>query len=330
MPYDQILGTWDFSHLGGNNFDCDVQSFFTDQGANTAGSQKWVKPRNATMCYMIAVAGGSGGGGGRTGATTTARGGGGGGASGNIGKMLIPAIFIPDVLWVQVGNGGAGGAANSAGAIGLGTSIYYSTGLTAVTKPNLVVVSAANNQTAAGAGTAAAAGSAGTTGAPGTNATIAATAALAITSFLTGDNGVIGGAQTGAVGTDITAGWNLVALTGGAGGAGVNNVNTGFAGGNVTLQAALDFADGAESPAASIIAGGTAGGAVAAGNGNSGIQLFRPFYMTGGSGGGSSDKDVGGNGGNGGYGCGGGGGGGGTTGGTGGNGGDGFAIIISW
>jgi hypothetical protein len=60
-------------------------------------------------------------------------------------------------------------------------------------------------------------------------------------------------------------------LSGGAGGAGVNTVNTGFAGGNITLQSALDFADGSIVPAASIITGGIAGGAGAAGDGNAGI-----------------------------------------------------------
>jgi len=116
------------------------------------------------------------------------------------------------------------------------------------------------------------------------------------------------------------------------GGAGVGTTaNTGFAGGAITLQAAVDFADGTLTPASNYIPGGTAGsGTVVGGNGSAGVNLFKPFLQTGGSGGGSASGQVGGDGGKGGYGCGGGGGGGGTTGGQGGNGGDGLIVIISW
>jgi hypothetical protein len=330
MAYDQIKGAWDLGHLV-NNFSGDVQVFFTDNNNPASGSQKWVKPSGASMCYMVVITGGGGGGGGRTRTSTNPGGGGGGGASGNIAKYLVPAIFIPDVLWVLVGSGGAGGAANGNGTIGLATDISYSAGISAISAiPNIILSSAGNNMAAATAGGTAAAGAGGTLGAVINAGNIGAAAANSIFSVLAGGAGTAGGVQTGAVGVDVTAVWNTVALSGGAGGAGVNTVNTGFAGGNIVLQSALDFADGTMTPASNYIAGGVAGSSTAAGDGNAGVQLWKPFYMTGGSGGGSSDGGIGGNGGNGGIGCGGGGGGAGTTGGRGGNGGNGFAIIISW
>lgn len=328
MPFDSTAGSYDFNFLP-PNFNGDVQAFFTNN--NGQGTHKWIKPRGVTMCMMICIGGGGGGGGGTTGASTTARGGGGGGACSSVAKMITPAMFLPDALLVQVAIGGKGAAAGGIGTSGSKSFISYGVGLTALsTIPNVILQS--DNQAASG-------GAAGTnaTGGAGGSAPTISTAALqgAATSwgepaFIVGLVGGVGGAQTGAVGTTVTAGWNLICTIPGAGGAGVNTVSTGFAGGGITIQAAFDFSDGAISPAASIIAGGAAGSASAAGNGNAGIQLWKPFYMSGGSGGGSSDGSTGGSGGNGGIGCGGGGGGGGTTGGTGGNGGDGAIIIISW
>lgn len=328
MPFESTVGTADFGFLPPNTTG-DVQVFYTDN--NAQGSQKWIKPRGVVMCYMICVGGGGGGGGGASGASTTARGGGGGGACSSIAKLLTPAIFLPDQLSIQVAVGGKGGAAGSPGTGGSKSFISHGVGLTALsTIPNVILQS--DNQAPGGGG----AGTNATGGAGGTVPTIS-TAGLqgAATSwgepaFIVGLVGSVGGAQTGAVGTTVTAGWNLICTVPGAGGAGVNTVSTGFAGGAISLQAALDFAEGTVSPAASIIPGGTAGSASAAGNGSAGVQFWKPFYMTGGSGGGSSDGSTGGNGGNGGIGCGGGGGGGGVTGGTGGNGGDGAVIIISW
>jgi hypothetical protein len=328
MGFEQISGAWDFSHLAGNIYAGDIQIFTSNSIPPATGGQlKWTKPRNVTMCFMITVSGACGGGGGRSGASTTARGGGGGGCSGSIGKLLLPACFLPDVLSVIVGKGGAGGAANTAGTIGTSSTIFTgnSTGI-----PNIIITSQGNNQTASGAGTITGGGAGGILGAAPTANTIGAGNTWSIFGGLVGITGSAGGAHTGAVGIDVTAVWNTIAIGAGAGGAGVNTVNTGFAGGNISLQAALDFAEGSIGPASNIVPGGAAGSAAAAGDGSPGIQLWKPFYMTGGGGGGSSDGSNGGNGGRGGIGCGGGGGGAGVTGGRGGDGGDGFVIIISW
>lgn len=330
MPYDQTSGINDFGFLP-PNFNGDVQTFSTNN--NAQGSFKWIKPRGVTMAYMICVGGGGGGGGGRTGATTTARGGGAGGACSGVAKMLIPTILLPDVLWIQVGNGGAGGAAGAPGANGgSGTNsfISYGAGITALsTIPNILLQS--NNAAPGGGALGGTAGNA-TGGSVPTIATATiqgAATSWCIPSFIVGIVGATGGSPTTA-GTAITAVWNLLGLSPGAGGAGVTSSGTGFAGGALSLQSALDFADGTMVPAASFLAGGVAGGAGAAGNGNSGAQLWKPLYGTGGTGGGSSDGSTAGTGGNGGIGCGGGGGGAGATGGAGGNGGDGIVIIISW
>lgn len=329
--YDQTSGSIpDFGFLP-PNFNGDVQVFGSDN--NAQGSFKWVKPRGVTMCYMMCIGGGGGGGGGLTGATTTARGGGGGGAASGISVLQKPAIFLPDVLLVQVGNGGVGKGSGSAGNAGTNSIISFGSGITAINAlPNIILQS--NNAAAGGgaAGTGAGAANGGSVPTISTAALSGASIGFALPAYLVGLVGGAGGTATGAVGASPT-GWNTINVSGGGGGAGVNSVNTSFAGGaiNLTSNTALDFADGLVfgNPA---IAGGVAGasGTGAAGNGNAGVQLWKPFYMTGGSGGGSSDANIGGNGGDGGIGCGGGGGGAGTTGGTGGNGGNGFVCIISW
>jgi len=71
------------------------------------GTQKdWVKPRGAAMTMILLIGAGAGG---RTGSTGTA---GQGGGSGAIVRWIGPAIFVPDILTVSIG---VGGAADSAG-----------------------------------------------------------------------------------------------------------------------------------------------------------------------------------------------------------------------
>lgn len=330
MAFEQLDGSFDFNFLP-PNFHGDIQAFMTAN--NGQGMQKWTKPRGISMCCMIAIAGGGGGGAGLTGASTTARGGGGGGASSGLSMLLCPAIFLPDNLSIQVGNGGLGGVnSGSAGTSGKNTYIGYGAGLTAITAiPNLILSSGANapGGGAAGALTGNAAG--GTVPSVISDATIGHSAYLGFTRYLVGLVGATGGLATvGAAGTSVGSAWNATPFSPGGGGASVSLVSTGLLGGSVSLQAALDFADGSFAGPTNYIAGGNGGGISAAGNGNSGVNSFKPFLFTGGSGGGSSDGFIGGAGGNGGIGSGGGGGGGGITGGSGGNGGDGMAIIISW
>jgi len=310
----------DFTHLP-SRYKSNVKIFNPTTSTNLQGFQMWNKPRGTSMVEIICIAGGGGGGGGFTRTAGSAGGGGGGGACSGITRFVCPAIFLPDILYIQVGAGGQGGAASVAGTAGLNS--YVLTSKTAVL-PNIICYSGVNAPGGGGAGTGAAAGSAGTV------PTIAVTQpwnALGQWFSTVGLVGVVGGAQTGAVGTSITA-WAANPLSPGAGGAGCTT--TDFAGGGQTVTALLDVGSFGYFPtgAGVLAAGGTGTGAAI--NGSSGVEKLMPFLNSGGAGGGSNNSGQAGHGGSGGYGCGGGGGGAGTTGGRGGNGGDGLVIIISW
>jgi hypothetical protein len=284
----------------------------------TRGYQTWNKPQGCTFVYFYVQCPGGGGGGGFTGAAGTARGGGGGGGSGASVKMLIPAFLLPDTLYMRVYPGGAGGAANNAGANGVFNTISIAPNTTTQNQ----LYQTGGNAGGGGAGTGAAAGAVGTAGGAATigNWSIGGF-------FLSngGQAGTAGGAQTGAAGGALTTPTSSL-TTGGTGGGGTPTANTDFAGGAIT--AAGPF------PA-------LAGGVAAAGAGNNGFGLnyrldqirnrLLPFFTTGGTGGGTAGAaGTAGAGAPGGWGSGGGGGGAGVTGGAGGKGGDGFIMVAWW
>jgi len=67
--------------------------------------QTWRKPRGVKWIYMLGVGGGASGG---TGVNTTNAGGAGaGGGSGSQTVVMIPAMFVPDILYIACGQGGA-------------------------------------------------------------------------------------------------------------------------------------------------------------------------------------------------------------------------------
>lgn len=308
----------------------DVQVFLANNNAITQW-QIWNKPRGCTMVYAILIAGGGGGGAGFTRATTVAGGGGAGGACSGIAVSMHPAMFLPDVLKVSVGLGGRGGKTSGTNG-GAGTNSYIANGvgLTAgSTIPNIILESGNAAPGGGAAGTGAGAATGGTIPSIATIARIGGMGVFGIQKFTVGIVGAAGGTPT-ANGSTVTAGWNVLPLTPGTGGGGVTAVNTGFTGGALSIQAAMDLPDGAISPSG-ILAGGTAGNtATVGGNGSSGLQYWKPFLATGGVGGGSADGQPGSAGGKGAIGCGGGGGGAGTTGGAGGDGGNGMVVLISW
>jgi hypothetical protein len=270
----------------------DVFGFPTPQGANYqefygGGTVRdWVKPRGASMVRMLLIGAGGGG------ATSNAVGGGGGG-SGAVTQWIGPAIFIPDVLRVSIGAGGAGGpVGNNDGQNGTATSVVYQakdgTGYTLLT---------------ANAGL----GGVGTGG---------GTAATASTNNFFGAAGIfksIAGQLGRGVDLSITASTTTF-LSGGAGG---GSATTG-AGGNVACNYGYPT-----------ISGGTGSNGK---NGGDGFFITQPIMLgVGGAGGGGGNGVVGGAGGNGGIGCGGGGGAtGNPTPGKGGRGGDGAVFIWSW
>jgi len=312
-----------FFHLP-PTFRGDVQIYQYTGIVGAPSYQLWRKPRNASMVLMACVAGGGGGGGGFTRATANPGSGGGGGACSGIQKFHTFASFLPDVLYVQVGAGGQGGAASTNGGNGLNSYVTTSSRIVAPTLPNIICYSGVN---APGGGVAGAAGGGGTGGAVPTIAVIQPCHVLGDSGQTVGLVGAAGGAFGGGAGTAVTA-WAALPFSPGAGGGGSTGPN--FAGGAQTATALLDLGAGGQIAAAAggIALGGTAGPGVSI-NGSSGFSQWEPFLNSGGAGGGTSDAAVAGDGGRGGFGCGGGGGGAGATGGRGGRGGDGIVIIVS-
>lgn len=293
----------DFSHLASST-KADVQ-VFTGDGSGVPRS--WLKPRGVSMIYMFAVGSGGNGGNGVVGAASTAAGGGGGGSA-NQGTLLIPAVFVPDVLTVQV----------------FTASVQSSV----VCLPNVPYV--ANNcflrSDGGGNGGNASGATGGTAGGTSVANTIAqqCLAGMGRYNFLAGQAGT---ASTGGRTLPTTG----LCVTGGTSGGEITAAQ-GFNGGNINDAGGVFGTS----------FGGWASNAPTTPpeNGNDG---YRPIpglnYFFGGTGGGPSHGAatgaglVGGMGGNGAPGCGGGGGGGALTGSTqglGGRGGPGLVIIIAW
>jgi hypothetical protein len=273
-------------------------------------SGTWIKPQGITMVSITAIGAGGGGGGGLTGAVTTTRTGGGGGGSGGITRLIIPEMFITDLLRINIGLGGAGGSAGGgSGVKGGDTSVDMSVNGNGDIYTFVVVAS----------------GGTGDVGGVGGAGATAANVAQALYSTL-GQWFAIGG-QTGDPGANgagnfLTYGATIgLPIMAGAGGGGMAANNTGTtAGGGIAFSAfGIVLIQGA-----------------AAGNGPKGLFSLTPFYSLGGCGGGGGGTTPvsGGVGGDGGPGSGGGGGGGGTTptgvGGVGGRGGNGLVIIQCW
>ena len=97
----------DFSHLA-KPTNSEAQYFVggaAADGPTGTGAYTWNKPRGAKWVFIMAAGAGASGGCGIN--TSTASGGGAGGPSGALTTLLIPAIFIPEVLFIRCGLGGA-------------------------------------------------------------------------------------------------------------------------------------------------------------------------------------------------------------------------------
>ena len=260
------------------------------------------------------------GGGGRSGWCAAAgRSGGGGGGSGGFTRLLIPAVFLPDVLYVTVGRGGVGGAPaltlNTGNAASDGS---FSSVNIAPTNSAFYIVCYAN----AGAGAVIGNSTAGPAGV-GAGVAVQTTALMSNLGIFTALAGQSGGAGINGTGAALIYPITGLLLSGGAAGGG----STIGVGGDVTAPTQTSFTFIATRSGGSVGNPGTVG--------NDGITLFQPLMSIGGAGGGACSASgegsgSGGKGGNGGLGCGGGGGGGGSGSGAGGNGGDGLVIIRSW
>lgn len=295
------------------------QTFYS-VGKSQAGvedilAQQWKKPRGASYVYILLVGPGGGGGGGKTGIAGTGRGGGAGGGSGAVASLMIPAMALPDTLFVTVAKGGLGGASGAAGALGASTKINIFRPFASIDVPTTIAYARYGQAGAAGA-TSGSAASGSVAGGMTFNSPFLASATLQE------NNGVTGGAGGNAVGANPGSSvqmWTNSFVSGGAGGGSVSTANVEAAGGPVNVASNVDFV-------AAIL-----GGLVAGGAGSKGIELYSPILCSsGGSGGGGNAGGTGGAGGDGGFGSGGAGGGGGLTGGAGGKGGDGLVVIGWW
>ncbi len=326
----------DFSHIPSNTDY--IQRFEANSISAGAGWHTWVKPRGAKFVQFTVIAGGGGGASGVLGSNSAAAGGGGGGSSAHY-KGFFSTDLIPDILYISVGFGGAGGAAvpiiNGSGLIGIaGVASYISIA------PNLTTTTQyLCTVNGGGVGVAPVGATAGATGGGGAVTSISnmplstlgiqtgATGGGATNATMAGQIGAAGGAAVG--GLSLLLPGSGIVLGGGSGGGGLGLSSTVGAIGGFLNVSSLIFP---------IVLGGVAGGTTTA-NGGDGTNGFQPiqglFYYMGGAGGasGGGAGGNGGRGGNGAYGCGGGGGGAALTGftsGAGGNGGNGLVIASCW
>ena len=283
----------DLSHIP--NSQQDVQIFYSNGAANAW--QTWNKPRKCNYVWIMCIGGGGGGGGGRTGGSSNF-----GGGSGAVSKVLYNSQLLSDILYIQVGRGGAGGIANNSGANGQRSFVSLRPISTVV--QNIVAVSGGTAAIAGGGGT-----PFGETASTQANAT-----------FYTLGNFQSSAGQTAPIANVVTPLTSQITC---AGASGRENLSLAFGSGYNVISTSI-------SPT---IQGGIATSTISgsSGNGENGLTYWKPFFSLGGAGAGVSTNGFGGNGGNGGIGSGGGGGGNGQLGGgRGGNGGDGLVIIISF
>jgi hypothetical protein len=293
----------DLSHIP--NSQQDIKIFYAASGSNSW--QTWQKPRKCNYVWIMCIGGGGGGAGNPGSNNTHATGGG----SGAVTRTLYNTQQLPDTLYVQVGLGGAGGAASTNGSAGTRSFVSL--------QP---ITTAAQNFIAASGATAAAGGIVNIiSNAAGEIASTQTTA-----TFYTLSNFISTAGTTAVQSLGILFGPDITPLTSqitcpGAGGSSYN-ASTVYSGSSILATSISPLIQGG----ASAISSGSN-----AGNGANGITSWKPFYSTGGAGAGSSLSGSGGNGGNGGIGSGGGAGGAGFLGGgRGGNGGDGLVVIISF
>jgi hypothetical protein len=299
----------DLSHLPPASL-LETTVFYAPRSTTATNSwQTWTKPRGCTVINILAI--GTGGPGAR--ATAGNNSGAGGGGSGSVGRLIIPAQFLPDTLFIRVGVGGAGATAN-------GLTGSNSSATNVMLQPNMNNASSLIQSGIGGSG-----GAAGGAGSASGATSFGNQALFGITTAIAGIVGGTGG-SAGNPGGSVTfaSAAGLPPLTPGAGGGGGNAADT--AGGSQIVTNSYPFAT---------LAGVSAGAGLYGHGYNKRIDPANPqdlmlIAFTGGCGGGASNGGTGGRGGDGAYGCGGGGGGNGSTSGNGGNAGDGLVIISAW
>jgi hypothetical protein len=274
----------------------------------TAPFLTWNKPPGINFVQIIAIGAGGGGGGGRANDDTALIYGGVGGSNGAYSVCFYPASLLPDIIYIQLGLGGTGGAGSG---IGVNGGSGTNGGVTYVTWYPSITTSAYALLVALG-GTG---GVGGDTAGRGGAAAAAAVASTSIPISQIGNRVSLGGiASTGnSLPADITANYRTTpGTTGGRWGSGAST----FAAASITY------------PAGDYVLQPVPGGGNNTGRSGTSLVSFDDLIFTGGTGGSVNRTGTAGNGGNGGPGCGGGGGAAGNViGSNGGRGGDGLVII---
>ena len=97
--------------------------YFPGFSSSSGGQwQVWNKPRGINFVRITAIGGGGGGGGGST-SVNSSRNGGSAGCNAGIVNLMMPAIFLPDRLYVSSGLGGSGGIAGANGSSGISSYV---------------------------------------------------------------------------------------------------------------------------------------------------------------------------------------------------------------
>lgn len=271
------------------------------------GFQTWSKPPGISFVHIICIGAGAGGSGAYPYVAGTAARGGSGGGAGALNSVFLPAYLVPDTLYINIGIGGAGGAAsNVAGTANVaqaGTSTYVTFYPVQGAAYSFCMANPGGAGTVPSAGAGAIGGNAGATA----TSTFFPNSQVGLRNYVGGQAGGTGG-QNGA--TSVTA---VYRITGGGGGSGNTVGNVIGTGASILMSGEYALQGVASSPA---------------GQDGSKIQDLIKFLSAGGTGASSSTTISGSNGGWGGFGSGGGGGSVGPgIGGAGGNGGDGLVII---
>ena len=314
----------ELNHVMSQGQGLDVQIFTGTTSADLAQWQTWRKPRGAKFHYFFGVGGGSSGGCGINSAGTS--GGGAGGGSGAQTQVIIPTLFVPEVLYIACGNGGIGPVTTGAvGVAGSNTKIYIEPDTTS--NANMCLLHAWGGLVTGTAATSTVGGVAGSVALASTIVQMPL-AARGQFSFLAGQVGTAGGTN-GTAGVAIVLPVTGLMVTGGSGGGG-SNAGTQFAGGQITGMGLGGYFP-------TIPGGIAAAGATPAGAGVGGLIQKWWLMNYGGTGGGGASVTGGGIAGVGGPGAPGSGGGGGggenttvTTMARGGDGGPGFVVAISF
>jgi hypothetical protein len=258
-------------------------SYFTPAGTSAAFTnswQSWMKPAGCSWVYIFGIGSGGAGGNGNNAVPCS----GGGGGSGSVTRLLIPATFVPDILYVRPAGGN-----NDINSTAASRASYISIAPNNTAQNLILTVTAGSGgfNNTAGSGAAAATFGSGIWMNSGLFTSIA------------GQSGGAGVTTIDTAGGSVTFGASGLPVTGGGGGGRGSG-----AGGSVIGAGLLPTRSGGA---------GTTGGNGENGfrqgqNFAPGFKLF-PLLFSGGAGGGGISTGTAGVGGRGSWGCGGGGGG---------------------